>query len=290
MDPYILKSIIQGTYLAIYSTIKPGGHHRLKIDKETHIMFTNTLSVVDYLIESIEYGEKIRRGDLTIASAGIGRLIAKALREAYRWNGGKVYPSYIVPQLIYSLALSHSGIDSVIKDSGKLKKSLDLVLSINKWSEVKQVVEVLKSIHRHDMYEHLTSSGISHIAGIEGQINLYEVFRILGSRWYGFQSLDIYNYKIVDHVKTLLNYYKKLNDPENAVIALYLELVKEHMPEWALKHVSDAWSKGLMGSKDGAKKLFELDNLLRKNNISFNQYTGLLAIIVSLGVFEGLRF
>ena len=289
MDVFILKSILEGVHLAVYSSIKPGAYHRLRLDHESRFLVSNTLSVTDQIIEAIEYGERVRRGEIALTGIGIGRLIAKALRESYRWNGGRVYPSTIIPQIIYSIALSHSDIDSFIRDSGKVRRSLDLILAINKWSEIKQVVDTLKSIHRNDMYEHLVSTGITQLAGIEGSVDFSELFRVLGSKWPAFTSLDIRDYKIPEYVKKLLEYYKRYGDAENAVVALYLELVRDKIPDWARKLVDEAFEKGLMSSREGAKKLFELDTLLRKRNVSLKEYVGLLAIITSLAVFDGLR-
>ncbi len=289
MDIFILKSILEGIHLAVYSSIKPGAYHRLRLDQESRLLVSNTLSTIDQIVEAIEYGERVRKGEIALTSIGIGRLIARALRESYRWNGGRVYPSTIIPQILYSIALSHSNIDSFVKDSGKVRKTLDLLLSISKWSEIKQVVDTLRSVHRDDMYEHLVSTGITQLAGIEGGVSFGEVFRVLGSRWPAFLSLDIRDYRIPDYVKLLMNYYKKFGDTENSIVALYLELVKDKMPDWAHRVVEEAFEKGLMSSREGAKKLFELETMLRKKDISFNEYVGLLAIIVSLAVFDGLR-
>ncbi|OYT38611.1 MAG: hypothetical protein B6U89_05520 [Desulfurococcales archaeon ex4484_58] len=289
MDILILKSMIEGIHLAVYSSIKPGAYHKLRFNRETEVLVSNTISVIDYIIQAIEYGERVRRGELAITNIRIGKLLAKAIRESYRWNGGRVYPSTIIPQIIYSVALSHSNIDSVIRDAGKLKKSLDLILGINDWREIRQIIDAFKSVHREDMYEHLVSTGLTQIAGIEGQVTFNDVFRVLSSKWVAFIVLDIYEYKVVELVKKLLEYYKKYGDAENSIVALYLDLIKNKVPDWAKKYIDEAFKKGLMASKEGAKKLFELDSNLRKNNISFNEYVSLLAMVSSLAIYEGMR-
>lgn len=289
VETYIVKSIIQGAHLAIYSSIKPGSHHKLKLDPEIDILMSNLYSAIDFLVEAVEAGERIRRGELAVTGLELGNMLSKALRESYRWNGGRVYPSIIVPEIIYSIALSHSDIDSVLSESGKLRKSLELVLSISRWSDIKRFLEALKAVEREDMFRHLESAGVTQLSGVEGQVNYHEVFRVLGSRWYGFLSLDTYEYRVIDYVKELLNYYKKYGNAENAIIALYLNIIRDKIPDYAKKLVDEAFQNNLMLSRDGAKKLYELDNLFRKNNIVFNEYTGLLAIVASLAVFEGLR-
>ncbi len=290
MEYLILKSMIEGTHLAIYATIKPGTYHRLMIEPGIDYLLSNTISSTEYLVEAIEIGEKIRKGELAATTFNLGQLLARSLREAYRWLPHRVDPSFIIPQIIYSLAISHSDIDSVINDAGKLKRSLELFLSKRSWREIKYFLDSLKSIHRTDMYEHITSAGgISHLMGIEGEVSFNDVFRVLSSKWPAFRSLDLREFNMVEYVKKLLTHYRKYNNANNAVIALYLEIIYPRLPTWAKKEVDEAVKEGLMMSKTGSKKLFELDLKLRKQNILFHEYTGLLSIITSLAVYEGLR-
>ncbi len=289
MEILILKSMIEGVHLAVYSSIKPGSIHRLRLDRDAQFLVSNTISAVDYIIEAIEYGERVRHGDIALTGVGIGRLLAKALRESYRWNGGIVYPSTIIPQILYSIALSHSNIDSYVRESGKVKESLNLILGINKWSEIRQVLDALKSVHRNDMYEHLTTTGITPISGIEGGVSFAEIFRVLGSKWPAFTSLDLIDYRIPEYVKKLLEYYKIYGSAENAIVALYLELIKDRSPEWARKTIEDILANRLIATREGAKKLFEIDTRMRKENISFKEYVGLLAIAAALAIYDGMR-
>ncbi|ADI31197.1 hypothetical protein [Staphylothermus hellenicus] len=289
MDPTILKSMIEGVHLSVYAAIKPGAIHRLRLDKRIEYYVSNTIAAINHIIDAIEYGEKIRRGDLAATSLGLGRLLSKGLREAYRWLPNNVYPSFIVPQIIYSLAISHSDIDSIIKDHGKLVRSLDLFISTTSWKEIKYFIDALKGVHREDMYEHLSSAGISHIAGIGEGVSFRDVFRVLGSKWYAFISLDTRESKTYEYVKKLLDYYRKFRDANNAIIALYLEMIMPRLPSWAKPYVEEAFKEGLMASRVGSKKLFELDLKLRKHGVSFNEYVGLLGIITGLAVYEGLR-
>ncbi len=281
--------MIEGVHLSLYASIKPGALHRLRLDKRIEYMLSNTLSTIDYIIEAIDYGEKVRKGEYAAINIGLGRLLSRSLREAYRWVPRNVYPSYIVPEIIYSLALSHSNIESVIRDSGKLIRSLNIFLSISSWREIKHFIDSLRSVHRDDMYEHLSSAGITHIAGIEGGVSFSDVFRVLGSRWKAFISLDTRDTSVLEHVKKLMSYYRRFNDANNAIVALYLEMVKPLMPKWAHEYIDKAFNEGLMASRSGSRLLFELDLKLRRQGILFDEYIGLLSIITGLAVFEGLR-
>lgn len=281
--------MIEGIHLAVYSSIKPGSIHRLRLDKEAKFLVSNTISVIDYIIEAIEYGEKVRHGELAFTSISIGRLLSKALREAYRWNRVSVYPSTIIPQIIYSMALSHSNIDSFIRESGKVRNSLNYIMGIRKWSEIRQVLDALKSVRRNDMYEHLISTGITQLSGVEGNVSFAEIFRVLGSRWPTFTSLDLINYRIPEYVKKLLEYYKIYENAEHAIVALYLELIKDKTPKWAQEIIREILSNKLVSTRDGIKKLFELDTRMRRERISFNDYIGLIAITASLAIYDGMR-
>ena len=44
-----------------------------------------------------------------------------------------------------------------------------------------------------------------------------------------------------------------------------------------------------MTTREGAKILFELDNKMRRENIIYDEYVHLLALVIALGVFDGLR-
>jgi triphosphoribosyl-dephospho-CoA synthetase len=289
MDVYVVKSLLGGVHLAFYSSIKPGSIHRLRLDIDLESIYANTVSAIDYIIEATDLGERVRRGDLPATHMGIGNLIGRALREAYRWNPRHVYPDYIVPQIIYGFALSYSEPDSIIKDYGKVKRGLDLVLRTRVWREIRAFIDSLRSIHRNDMVEHLEASGISGLSGVVSEVELTDVARILGSRWPAFISMDLQSSDVLEYLKKLMNYYREYGNANNALVRLYLDMIWRKLPDWARSIAEEALKEGLMMSRDGSRKLFELDLKLRKQGISYVEYTGLLAIVTGLAVYEGLR-
>lgn len=286
---YIVKALVSGVHLALYSSIKPGSIHRLRLDIDNESIYTNTLASMEYLVEATDLGERVRRGDLPATHIGIGNLVGRALREAYRWTPHRVYPDYIVPQIIYGFALSYSEPDSIIGDYGRVKRGLDLVLRIRVWREIRAFIDSLRSIHRDDMVEHLEASGISSLSGVVSDIELADVARILGSRWPAFISMDLQSGEVLEYLKKLMNYYREYGNANNALVRLYLDMVWRKLPDWAHRIVEDALKEGLMMSRNGSRKLFELDLKLRKQGLNYVEYTGLLAIIAGLAVYEGLR-
>ncbi len=288
MDVFTAKSILQGIHLAIYSTIKPGGLHRLRLESSIDHVFSNILATSDYILEATEIGEKVRKGELAATYMGMGRLMARALREAYRWNPRHVYPDYIVPGMIYGFSIAYGDPDSVVGDYGKVRRGLELVLLGRDWREIKSFLDALKSVHRNDMLEHLAGTGVTGLGGIRGEVSFMDVFKTLGSRWPGFRSLDLRE-GVNQWVKKLLDYYHKVGDANNALIMLYIDLVEPLLPSWAREELGKAVSEGLMLSRNGSRILFNTDIRLRKEGYSYEEYTALLGVIAGLAVYDGLR-
>jgi len=288
LDVYTVKSILQGMHLAVYSTIKPGGLHRLRLEGGVDQVYSSILSVSDYLLEATSLGVKVRRGELAATHMGFGKLLAKALREAYRWNPKHVYPDYIVPSMVYAFAIAYSEPESIISDYGKVKRGLELVLYSRNWREIKSFIDSLRSVHREDMYQHLTMTGYTGLGAIRGEASFHDIFSTLASKWPGYRSLDLRE-GISRYVKKLLEYYHEYNDANNALIKLYIDLVIPRMPEWARRELEEAVSEGLMLTKEGSKKLFNIDLKLRREGVGFEEYTAFLGVVAGLAVYEGFR-
>ncbi len=285
----ITRAIVEGCHLAIYSSIKPGSIHRLRLDSSAYYMMSSCLSVIDYVEKAIEIGEKVRRGELAATSVEIGRLVGKALREAYRWTSYHPYPDVVVPSITNALILSYVEPEDVVRESGELRKALEIFIGGSRWRDVRELVNALKSIGADDMVEHMVSSGITYSQALTEGLSLAEAFSVLGSRWPGFLASTPREHVVFDYVKKLIEYYKRYRDGVNSVVALYLDIVKPRLPEWARRDVDKAFSEGLMASREGSKTLFNLDLRLRKQGISFEEYTPLLVATTQLCVYEGLR-
>ncbi|NPA97976.1 MAG: hypothetical protein GXO43_01220 [Crenarchaeota archaeon] len=289
MNTLIAKSFIEGVHLAVYSSIKPGCYHRLSLDKDSRYLVSSLVSIIDYIDQACVIGEKIRQGELAAPHASWGTLLGKALREAYRWIPDHVSPDIIVPHIMYASILAYTDVDSVVKESGKLRRALNIFLHGTGWRDIKAFIDALRSIHRYDMVDHLRASGIDHVHALESGMTLEDVFRVLGSKWPGFISLDTRYTGLFEYVKQMIEYNKQYKDAESAVVAIYLDLVEKRMPSWAVKLINDARNYGLMTSKEGSKILFNIDLRLKKEKISFKEYIGLIAIVTSLAIYEGLR-
>ncbi len=283
------RAIIEGCHIAVYSSIKPGSIHRLRIDPASTYMMSSCIGVAEHIARAIELGEKVRRGELAAAGLDIGRMLGKALREAYRWTSYHAYPDIIVPSLTNALILSYTEPDSVIRESGNLRKALSLFIGGTRWADVRELMNALQSIGWEEMANHLRSSGITYSQALVEGVSLDEAFRVLGSRWPGFLASCSRETTLFELAKKAMEYYKKHRDANNTAIALYLDMVRAKMPTWALDDIDKAIGEGLMASKEGSKILFQLDLKLRKKGIHFDEYTPLLAAVLQLAVYEGLR-
>lgn len=279
--------MIEGTHLAVYASVKPGCYHRFIFDTQARALVSNTISIVEHIYRLVEYGEKVRKGEVALSHSFVSQSIAKALRDAYRICSS-AQPSLLIPQLLLSFALSHSNVDSVLQKPVVFKKSLDLVLDADKWSDIRSIIDAFRSVNRNDMYEHLVATGFTQLGGVMGSYRLRDLFRTLSSRWVGFLALDTVEFKLVENVSKLLKYSKDFGSVENAIIALYLELVKSRFPTDLQRLVDRAVSSGLMSTKEGARILYELDQALRKSGHLFNEYVEYISNVVSIAVYEGL--
>lgn len=282
----VIRSLIHGALVGLGSYFKPGSLHRLKPLKIYDEISCNIISSLPILEEAISLGEKVRKGELSFASIELGKIIAKLLRESYRFCN-TCHPSYTVPILVFSMAIGHSNIVSITSDSSRFKRSLELILSINKPGEVKSIVDAFKTVGRSDLYEHLYSTGVDQLTLVKSGVSFSEVFKILGSKHTAFTLLESRDTPLFNYLKKLEEYYKKTRDLNNTLVAFHLDLSEPFMTAEARKLVDEARSLGLMMSKEGARKLYEADLQLGKQGISLNHLADIVVAMGAVAVFEG---
>jgi len=285
----ISRALLEGCHIATYSYIKPGSVHRLRIDSSAPHMMSSCIGITEYIIKAIELGKRVRRGELAATGLNLGKLFGKALREAYRWTSYNPYPDVIVPTITNALILSYVEPDSIVRESGDLKKALSLFIGGTRWSDVKEFMNALNSIGRSKMSDHLRNSGLTYSQALVEEVSLDEAFRILGSRWPGFLASSYRETILFDLVKKAMDYYKKYHDGNNTAIALYLDIIGNRFPGWAKEMINKAFEEGLMASKEGSKILFQLDLKLRKQGYCYDEYVPLLIAVLQLAIYEGMR-
>ncbi len=285
----IIRAIIEGTHITIYASIKPGGIHRLRLSEDAGLLSSTVYSAIPFIGEATEIGEKVRRGDLAAPHAGIGKLLAKALREAWRWTTRRSRPDILVPSITNALILAYVDPDSVVREAGELREALDIFMRGGGWRDIKEFATALKATGHNDMYEHLVDMGITYTHAVSEGLGLCDAMRVLGSRWPGFRVSDPTEHRVYEDVKKLMELYQRYRDGYNAVVAYYMELIKPQLPDWAREIAEKAEEKGYMMSKEGGKLLFKLDLELQKKGYRFDHYIPYMAGVVQLAVYEGLR-
>lgn len=289
MDPHILRSMIEGVHLAVYSCIKPGSIHRLRLEEESYKMFSSCISIVEYIMKAIELGEKVRRGELAAPNINLGNLYARALREAYRWIGRSVYPDIIVPTITNALILSYTEAESVLKDLGAIKRARSLFISACRWRDIREFINALRTIGAEEMIEHLQGAGLTYTQAITESIGFDEVFNTLSSKWPGFMSVNPRDDKLFEYVRKVKDYHKEYSNFDSTIVHLYLEMIRPKLPKWAIERVEYALKHKLMDTREGTKILFDLDLKLRKEGFNFNHYIGLLSSVLQLTIYDGIR-
>ncbi|WFO75418.1 hypothetical protein J4526_00490 [Desulfurococcaceae archaeon MEX13E-LK6-19] len=289
MYPHILRSVVEGVHLAVYSSIKPGGIHRLRLDEEAYKMMSSCTSTIEYIMKAIELGERVRRGELAATGINLGGLYAKALREAYRWLGRGVYPDIIIPSLTNALILSYTEVESVLEDLGSVKRARSIFIDGSQWRDVRELMNALKTIGAEQMVTHLQEVGLTYTHALTESTGLTEVFNTLSSKWPGFITVNPRDDTVFNLVRKLMEYNREYSDFNSAIVRLYLEIIKPRLPDWALKYVEEALNHKLMDTREGSKILFNLDLKLRKEGFTYDQYIPLLAAVLQLAVYDGFR-
>ncbi|WP_048162965.1 hypothetical protein [Thermogladius calderae] len=282
----VVKSFLYGVYLAVDTPIKPGGYHRLRVDLESVSLVCNSISVSDLVNEATSIGERVRRGDLSLPSVELGRFLNKALREAFRWCG-RVYPSLIVPSLLYAFSLGYTGTESILRDHAQVKRVLENLLSANRPGDIKTFLDALRSVHRTDMLDHLASTDLTGVTLISSTVSFSEVFRVLSSKWPAFTLLDTHEFPVIGLLKNMLNYKKRFKSAEASILATYLDLITPRIPVNLRGAVRELVEKDL-ASREAAKRLLEVDAEVRRQGFSFNEYVEELAVLTFLAIYEGL--
>ncbi len=286
----VLKALLEGCHLGVYSYIKPGGVHRLRLGEAPFHMMSSCIGVLEFIEKALSYGELVRKGSLAAGGVELGKLLSKALRESYVWTSYKVYPDIVIPTIVNALILSHAEPESILRNMSDLRKSLAVFVSGSKWRDVREVINALKAVGREDMVSHALSYGISPAKGFIEEVSLEEFFKVLGSKWPGLLTLCSKEDVLYSGVKAALEYYEKYRDANSAAVATYIELVNPRLPEWARREAAEALSRGLMTTREGASTLYRLDQRLVKEGFSFNEYVPLLSSVMQLAIYEGIRF
>lgn len=281
------KTLVRGAITGLNAYIKPGGLHRLAPLRVFDEVTCNLVVLVDHIAEAILTGERVRKGEIASTGVDYGRLFSSALKDAFR-SCGTVHPQYVVPLLAIGVSIGLSGVESILDESAKFKKAIETINSVSKWGDIKQFIDVLKVVNRDDMYEHLQSLGYTQLALLRSGITFNDLYRALSSRWRGFSVVDAREGAVFTYLKELNDLYKEYKSLASTSVALYMELVKPHLPQQFKGKVDEA-KNCKYTTPECAKLMYELDLLFRRNKLVFEWASEIVVLTSSLGSFEGLK-
>ncbi|MEZ0394232.1 MAG: hypothetical protein ABWK00_04215 [Desulfurococcaceae archaeon] len=287
MDRPYAKAAVYGVGLALYAGVRPGGVYALKPGARPEKMLCNVAATIDGIEEASDMGGAVRRGEVGAPSLGIGKFLARLVREAFRWCG-VAYPALVAPIAVLTMAMGYADSESVVEDAAKVKRFLESLLTSAPWSEARGFLEALRSVHRDDMYEHASSAGVSPLPYAVGQASMAEVFRVLGSRWPSFAAIDPREFPLPGMVKALVELHRKFGDAGVALGALYLQLVEPKLPG-DVREEAKRLASGSIAERDAFRKLVELDAKLARRGVRLDEYSELLALVAYAGALEGVR-
>jgi len=288
MSLNIAKTLIHGAVVGLNAYIKPGGIHRYSPGTLFDEVLCNIISITNNLVDAVELGNKVRRGELAASGIRYRMLLVDPLKEVFR-SCNIVHPQFVIPLIIGGVALGISGVESILEESSKFKKALELIMLSSAWSDIKHFIDALRTIGRHDMYDHLKESSYVDIAILKTSVNLNDLCRALGSRWRGFLIIEIHEGILFTYLKKLQEIYKSERSLSHSVIRLYMELVKLHIPPTLAERVRSAELCGYMKTQECAKVMYELELIFRKNKMIFNDISEVAILIAAFGSFEGLK-
>jgi hypothetical protein len=288
MSLNIAKTLIHGAVVGLNAYIKPGGIHRYSPGTLFDEVLCNLIFITGNVADAIELGDKVRRGELAASSIGYKKLLVDPLKEVFR-TCNIVHPQFIVPLIIGGVVLGISGVESILEESSKFKRALELIMLNGAWSDIKNFIDALRTIGRHDMYDHLKESSYVDIAILKTSVNLNEICKALGSRWKGFLIIEIHEGMLFTYLKRLQEIYKSERSLYHSIIKLYMELIKPYIPSTLIERVKNAELCGYMKTQECAKIMYELELLFRKSKLVFNDISEVVILIAAFGSFEGLK-
>lgn len=285
---HVSKALVKGALVGLNAYIKPGGLHRLMPVKLFDEVFCNIVSSVDHVADAVLIGEHTRKGEIAVTSVDYGKMFSEIMKDSFR-SCSNVHPQYIVPLAVIGFSIGLSGVESILEESAKFKKALDTVNAVNKWSDIKQFIELLKVVGREDMFNHLQTLGYTQITLLKTGVSFNELYRSLSSRWRGFSIIDSREGIAFSYLKKLNDLYKEYKSLDSAVIFLYMDLIKLHVPQQFQDKLQSVEACRYMSTPECAKLMYELDILFRKNKLSFEWATEIVVLTSALGSFEGLK-
>lgn len=278
----LMRNYVRSLYLTIYSYIKPGTIHRFALTHECELLMEVGSLIVPQVLNVIERGSMVGRGEISIPSMKLGEIIADALKEA-RIVTTKVPHDFIVAALVtiagasYTLAMHRKPSISNLKQAGIR------ILRGSTWQDAKFILKSLKS-YCSTILSVLDELGLSERRIEYERINLEDLFTILASRMKSYYYILERSSEPVKVAEVFLETYEKTGNVQRSVISAYLELLEGLSISKDLYNQIKRIKNSNLSFKELGHELIKLDQEFRKRKYNFDY----LLIPLFMGIFMGL--
>ncbi len=307
---FVAQCLLLATLLEVSAYPKPGNVHRTADFQETRYehFLASAVAVTPFFRHSAHQGVMVRKGTLKLHQIEIGKIINNAVSNALLWQHGKntLLGSIILltPMAVAAgLTLAKKSFFSITKFRKNLKAVVESTTS-NDAVNLYDAIALAKpgglgKVPTLDVTDANSKKKILH-----ENISLYEIFKIASS-WDSVASEWISNYHITFDIgyKYLKKQLERNVNINTATVHAFLKVLSE-VPDtliarktgnarakWVSIEAGETLRAGGLTTKDGKKRLFDLDKRLRDPKHTLNPGTtaDITAATLAVAILNGYR-
>lgn len=266
--PEIVRNAIVSPTLTVLSYIKPGVYHRYSTDRELLDITGVGAAVYDVIVEAVEGGVRVSKGNIPASSIQLGRMLCKVLRRVFAWTG-RVDVVAVEMVLLYpliALTLSYLKYRGLPGES-QLYRSINMFLTASTKSDALEVYSTVKLMGFEEYINAMEDYGISKGRIEVESYNVYDIFRALSRSRLVYHS--IIDYSITSStVREITSVYERTGDLNYAIVRGYIALLVSYsgllgLESSDVKVLKEILSKHTIPSKEVLKLLYSLDRRFR---------------------------
>lgn len=277
MEHLVERAVLEAFYLSAVAYVKPGAVHRLTTGKALDRLVLSSIAALPVICRAAEVGRNVAKGRKGMPDAGIGAMILDAARSAYAWLGSHPSIDVAVAAVHASFALGYSHSKKGEVDPGEYRSALGLSVRSSSSEDLVRFLEALKMVGEFRFLDILEEKRVTiSRATLEG-LNLMDAYRILAEHRPLYRALM--SSKILSAVESrIMDEYKKHRDMNASIVNAYIGLLAPRLPEKYSKMLEKAVGLGLMGTREGARALLELDRRLRLDGVEYTELVPVVAL------------
>ncbi|HIQ03523.1 MAG TPA: hypothetical protein EYH40_03795, partial [Desulfurococcales archaeon] len=176
--PEIVRNAIVSPTLTVLSYIKPGVYHRYSTDRGLLDISGVGAAVYDVIVEAVERGVRVSKGDIPASSVQLGKMLCKVLRRVFSWTGrvDVVSMEMVLLYPLIALTLSYLKYRGLPGES-QLYKSMNMFLTASTKSDALEVYSTVKLMGVEEYVNTMEDYGISKGRIEVESYNVYDIFK-----------------------------------------------------------------------------------------------------------------